>query len=28
VALFVKPQTPEQWKDRTKRMDAGDWQTL
>ncbi|HEY4090657.1 MAG TPA: cation diffusion facilitator family transporter [Luteibacter sp.] len=28
VALFVKPQTPEQWKDRTKRMDEGDWQAL
>lgn len=28
VALFVKPQTPEQWSDRLKRLDDGDWRTL
>lgn len=28
VALFVKPQTPEQWKDRQERLDDGDWRTL
>jgi cation diffusion facilitator family transporter len=28
VALFVKPQTPEQWKDRQDRLDDGDWRTL
>jgi cation diffusion facilitator family transporter len=28
VALFVKPQTPEQWKARQKEIDNGDWNAL